>query len=591
MSDRNNSFAAIVPGFHPGPGLVALLNSLRSAIPGPAELAFLGMIASVALAEVLFILKFSLSPLPFWFGVLISMSLAGLKSKKCLFWLLVIYAFGLFLSFAGESYFTTDAMKAYFPMQRILAEGWNPVWEMSQDKICAYAGTKIVGSYYIEYCPHLTALVAAMVDRTFGLFSADPFCGIVMMSVVGSLAYRLAIAVWHSRWVAVALALSIAVTTKITNFLSGHVDYTIYAMMMVALLSGGLWVCSRRKTDLLIFMAAAGGAMASKATGVPFAIVCCAAMIAYSWKDRGFWRVFLPGLLIVALLCVSPYIVNVVHHGSPFPTVDLTDDFVGNADAMRMGWLLKCIYAWVSPQVAIGVGKIFYGSDFMPVFSRSITSFEPIYRWFFVIRWLLFVSLLAVIMGKKNVVVVICLLIFATCNLMPTRYIGFVRYCPQLWCLPILAILNFLFTYEVKSYVVQVVIRAGKVVTISAIFTLSCFILLRTAAYYERCIAWHSARVHELEKMVAKSKQWRIEESRDLEIGTAVKLCTWNGIDIVADPDAPSAAVFAKYAIVSALPIDPAVIERFGSKFGILNSPGAMMRFDWLAAFKNPRFE
>lgn len=555
---------------------------VRDTSLGPAELAFMGMMTSVVLAEVLFAFKCSLNSVPFWFGMTASLLLAWLKSKKCLLGLLTIYCVGLLLSVAGASYSATDALTAYFPMQRIIADGWNPIWDMNQESICAFAGTKSVGSLYIEHCPHLTALVAAMVDKTFGLFSADPFCGIIMMSVVCSLAYRFAMAYWHSMLSGVLLAIGTAVTTKTTNFFAGHVDYTVYSMMLVSLLSLGLWVRVNKKVYLMIFMAAIAGTMASKATGVSFALVCCMVLIACSWKKEHFWKMFFMGLLIVLLLCVSPYVVSIVHHGTPFPSVNLTSDFTGNDDALRMGWLLRCVYAWVSPKLAIGIGKLLYGGSFTPVFNLPVHGYGSGYR------FLLLVSLVALIMSRKNFVTVVCMLIFITGNLLPTKYIGFNRYCPQLWCLPLMAILNFLYSQDSSGRISKLALRGGMALTTLIVCAMFGFITLRAIAYFERAVAWHNARVNEIKAMGKISKVWRIEDQRRPIKCTIIKLCKWNGIDVTDGSTAPLASVDVECAIVSASPIDMERIRRFETAFAILNSPGAILRFGWLNAFRNP---
>ena len=545
------------------------------------ELAFIGMMVSACVANLLFMTGGGLSGLPFLIGISVASVLAVTRSFKMLVGLFSIYVLGILLASAVMSYTATDAMRAYFPLQRIFTEGWNPIYGLNQPTICSFAQTSACGTWFIQYVPNLSPLIAAIVDKAFGLFCGDAFCGVVMIAVLISSAFRFGNQIWNSRYSGITLALGVAITPKTTSFLSGHVDYTVYAMMVLAVLSTGLWLTLKQRRDLILAIVACVGAMASKANGLPFAVLFLTFIVLRSFKDVAVWKVMGFAIVLICLLCSSPYFVNIATTGSALPSRDLTADFSGNPAAMQMGRFLRMIFAWVSPALAKAIGALIYHSGFNPVFTLNVGGYGTFYR------VLLLISVLGLVFSRKNSVWVVCFLLFVSGNLLPTRYIGFSRYCPQLWVLPILAISNFLFLPSCGLCKVTCVLKATRIVLGGGLMLLVVFLFVRSIAYFESGLAWHSARMHEIEKMKAISKEWRLLGNH-IVTSSAIKLLEYYGLRVVDDSNAPIASFNTKHLVVSAEPIDDGAITAFANRFGICDSPMALVRFDWLDAFRRP---
>ena len=545
------------------------------------ELAFVGMMVSACVANLIFLTGGTLSGSPFLIGAVCVSVLAVARSFKTLLGLLSIYIIGVLLAFVATSYTATDAMRAYFPLQRILAEGWNPIYGLDQASICNFTQTSACGTWFIQYVPNLSPLIAAIVDKAFGLFCGDAFCGVVMMAILMSSAFRFGDAFWRSKFAGIVLALGVAITPKTTSFLGGHVDYTVYSMMVLATLSTGLWMTSRQPRDLILAVLACVGAMASKATGVPFAILFLLFIMVRHFKDVAIWKVLLGAGILISLLCYSPYFVNVSIMGSAMPSRDLTVDFTGNSDALQMGRFLRMVFAWVSPTFAKAMGSFFYHPGFNPEFVLNVSGYGSLYR------LLLLISVMGLIFSRKNSVWVVCTLLFVSGNLLPTRYIGFSRYCPQLYVLPMLAILNFVFAPSHGLCAAKRVFTIVKIGVGGGIMFLATFLFVRSIAYFEAGLAWHSARMFEIEKMKAISRAWRLSGNHIVTC-TAIKFLEYHGLKVVDDSNAPIASFDTKYLMVSFRPIDEDAITDFAAKFGICDSPKALLHFSWLDALKKP---
>ena len=561
----------------------------RPKIPfNAAELALIGVMLSVALANLLLVCGFRLSPAPLWCGIIAACIAARMKSYGTLAGIVAIYAAACLSAVCVESYSATDSMRAYFPMQRILAEGWNPFYGLDTETICAYAGTPAVAAQHIQFCPSMTAEVAAMVDNTFGILSGDCFLGVILACGLFSAAYRFGMLFWHSRLGAVLLASAAALSPKVSSFMSGHVDYTVYAFMMITAFSSAAWIDKKRKQDLMLSLLGCFGALAGKATGVPFAAVFFMAIAAFSRRKTGLYKLLLAGLAGSLVFGSTPYLVNCLASGSPFPPNDITSDFTGNADALRMGYWMRLAYAWVSPGLACSIGKVLYHADFAPVFALNSDGYGTAYR------FLLLISTVSLCLTKKNAVALMCVLLFLTGNLLPVKYIGYARYCPQLYIIPFVAITNGIVAARqstLKGMTGSAVRKAAECVWVLACAAVACIILFmsaRSIAYACRCHAWNSAREIELAKMRRISSEWRLKD--DITKCAMIKFMQWNGMRVVDDPSAPEAAFNVQYNIVSASPLEDSRIKAFFDRFPICASPKALMLFDWKGALDSPCF-
>ncbi len=552
------------------------------------ELAFLGMVLGVACAMGLFTVGVSLNAFPFWFGVTISSALAWRRSWKTLATLWGIYLVGACLSFRIVSCSSTDAMRCYFSLQRLLADGWNPVYQLTESGICGFAKTTDFCYHHALFVPFFNSLAAAMASKALGFFNGDCFVGVVMILGLWVCAFRFGCRIFDSPRAGLLLAFGVAITPKITNVIAGHVDYTIYASMMMTVFFAGLWTKYKESRDLFLTCVSGATAIAAKATGLPFVLLILAWLILQNYRDVRFWSFLALGLALTFCLIVSPFIVNTIQRGSPFPTENLTADFTGNDDALRMGYMLRMIYAWVSPAVAKLLGSYIYHSDFNPVF--DVIGGVAGYGMFF--RIVLLLSVLCLLLSRKNIVLIVCVCLFVSANVLPLKYIGFKRYCPQLWAFPFLSALNFIYAPAVFS-AKRKLFCVFRATFACLVMGLTCLFILRAIAYFEMSIAWQNAREQEFRQMREISNKWRMphDNNHNQVKYAAICLLSHYGIEVVEDSQAPLAAFNSRYLLVSAAPIDEQHLRAFSKRFFICDSPKSFLRFDWVGAWMSPHFK
>lgn len=566
--------------------MLSFFTKVANAVNG-FELAFLGMVLGVASAMLLFTFGMALNAFPFWFGVTVASLVAARRSWKALIALWGIYLVGFCLSLMIVSCFATDAMMCYFSLARLIADGWNPVYQLTPKEICEFAKTTDFAYVHALHVPNFNPLAAATISKGLGVFNGDCFIGVVMLFALGASAFRFGCKIWNSPGAGMILALGVAITSKITNFIAGHVDYTIYASMMMTALFAGLWMEFKELRDLLMAFVSGAVAVASKAMGFPFVLLVLIILLIKDFRDKRFWTGLSFGLILSCILVLSPYIVNTIQNGSPFPSENLTSDFTGNEDAMRMGYVLRMIYAWVSPTFAKMIGSLIYHPDFEPIF--EVVGGVAGYGTFF--RILLLVSVLCLTLSRKNTVLLLCVCLFVSANLLPLKYIGYNRYCPQLLALPFLAVLNFLYA-PIAFTKKKRLFWCLRCVYGCMVACLSLFFVLRALSYLEMSIAWQSAREHEFKLMSKTSCKWRLphcgKPSRVMH--SAMCLLSNYGIEIVTDYQAPIASFNPRNLLFSAHPIEEKRLTNFSKRFFICNSPSSLLRFDWLGAWKSPHF-
>ena len=118
------------------------------------------------------------------------------------------------------------------------------------------------------------------------------------------------------------------------------------------------------------------------------------------------------------------------------------------------------------------------------------------------------------------------------------------------------------------------------------VIVLSIMSLIRTFAYYGRCLVLHNVRVHEIQLMKAIVNQWRVLDDPALVKGTVVKLCERYNLRVVDDHKAPLASLNIKYGIVSVSPIPSDRIDALEKRFRIIDSISDFYSFDWTDMLK-----
>ena len=439
-------FLSMIQHFRPGYVVEQFWMARKALVDSHLFSIWLLLLAMPTLALViqygLFLFGKTCSPFPLWFSFLFFSILALFLHWKCLvkFWSLVFLA--IFFTAFTFSYMIFDAEVYHIPMQLLLREGWNPVFDSSIEKFGAVVDCSSLNFYHTLFLPKTVALCGALVARSTGLFIADSFLGYILLFVLIGTAFSFAKQQWNCHWISCLLfALTVSLNSKLKDLLGGLVDYHVYSALMIVIFSLFLYWKNRRIHDFVLAVVATAICSTTKTTGL---VNCCFLWLFFSiyfWKRKETYGGILAVILLVAWIGMSPLITAWIQYGSPFyPTmtfdpkitiVDITEDFRSNADGEKMGYLARFVYAWVSPGLATKACTLYYHQEnFHPIFyvNNGVGGLGNL-------NLVLCFSFLLLVIAKKNLVTFSYLFIIITLFLCPLKYLGYPRYFPQAWAL------------------------------------------------------------------------------------------------------------------------------------------------------------
>ena len=404
----------------------------------------------------LFLFGKTCSPYPMWISFLVFSILAALNHWKTLakFWSLVFLA--LLLASYTFSDRGNDAELYHIPMQILLRDGWNPVFDSTLQKISAIVDPSKIFVYHTLFLPKTVALCGTLVAQATGLWIASSFLGYLLLFVLFRTSFVFAEKNWNCKKGSCLLfAVAVSFCPQFVTLLDGLVDYHVYSSLMITIFSLVLYLQHRRMHDFILAIAATVICSTIKSTGLINCILLWGMFWLCSWKCRETYWGILAVMLLVAWIGMSPWVTSWIQYGSPFyplmtfdpriTPVDITDDFFSNADGERMGYLARFVYAWISPKLATKACALYYHKpDFCPDFNlqvtRSVGGFGIFLNLFFCC------SLLLLLLARKNLVSFLCLFILATLVSCPVKYIGYERYFPQICAVVPLGIYQFCFS-------------------------------------------------------------------------------------------------------------------------------------------------
>lgn len=431
-------------------------------------------------------------------GVVLSMSLAMAVSWKMAAKCLSLAIFCLALSSYCFSYSGIDASVYHVPVQRLLIDGWNPVFQSSLEDVRALTGGECM-LYHAAFLPRFAEMVGALVAKASGLYVADTWMHFFAIYLIGAAAFRFARLQWNcSARSAFLFGVFAALPSQIGTMMGSMIDYCLYAFLGSALLSIFNWERTRRNGDLVELFLCLAFAMLMKFTGVVIACLILSGVAIRNIRERWLTGILILFVVFVAVVGAAPYLTSWVRYGSPFyPThsfnpavqlVDITDDFTSNADGASMGYLSRIVYAWFSTKLACLGCAWWQGKDaFRPEFYVPV-GVDGLKTWFRVLMWL---SVGALALSKKNRVTVLCGVIFVLMNLAPLKYIGFGRYFMLMWLIPALSMYNLVYNPVEWLGTTMQYGRFG----IYALFAgLSLMVAAKTAGLYLRAIGLEGAR-------------------------------------------------------------------------------------------------
>ena len=541
----------------------------------------------------LFLFGKTCSPFPFWFSFLAFSILALILHWKCLvkFWGLVFLAF-FFTSFTF-SYLVFDAEVYHIPMQLLLREGWNPVFDSSIEKFSNIVDCSTLNFYHTLFLPKTVALCGALVARSTGLWIANSFLGYILLFVLFRTAFSFAKQQWNCHWISCLLfALTVSLNSKLTVLLEGLVDYNVYSAFMITVFALGLYWQYRHIHDLVLAVIATAICGTTKTTGL---VNCCFLWLLFGvcfWKHKETYLGILAVTFLIAWIGMSPLITSWVQYGSPFyPTmtfdqkitiVDITDDFRSNADGARMGYLARFVYAWISPALASKACALYYQQEnFHPLFFvnhgvRGLGSLNPLFCF----------SILLIMIAKKNMVTFSYCFIFITLFLCPLKFFGFSRYFPQAWALIPIGFYHFAYNPPIwlqKNSRIRSLLRYS---LLSLVCILCCSSVMNISAFQIRCMILEGLRqellktFHENGTVVVlpnnSIRNYMLSKrlhSADIDYEFSQQAIDWDHIE--EDTLFPQ---IKKYYLE---------FWRSDQEYPVCNTPSGIINFKWLDVFKH----
>lgn len=401
-----------------------------------------------------------------WFGLL----LIGLLLKKCnpkCYWRTVLKLGGLLLLAIGVSSVfiflnSYDSAVCHQPAVIMLAKGWNPVYCATGEQVAAtgwdFSGISL---NHILFQPKAVWLYGALLYRMTGIPSAG--IGLSVLLACGLWGYtgefcgqfyRVSPALRR------ALALVLIAMPQIAQVLTGQIDYVVYCATVSAVFALAVFMKTGKSDDFSGGLAALLWLATAKINGLLFALIIASVMaLTYLVLKRknlrkNLIRMIFPAAVFLGTVLIinwNPYVTSSVNYGGPFypahsflekhklANADLTNDFIGNPDSAVMGHAGRFAYAWLSKHLTLQYyRRKTQNSDFYPVFkvAEGCEGYKTIFR------CVMLLGILSFACTKKAPADAVILLFLLLAFILPTKYIGYARYCQHIWCVPFLMLIS-----------------------------------------------------------------------------------------------------------------------------------------------------
>lgn len=393
-----------------------------------------------------------------WWGFFALVLSAGMawfspNGKRAVFALLLLIAGAFCLNGLAVLYASADADLYHMPAIRLLAEGWNPLQVVAPEELAKFY-PEWVGSRlgHVAFLPKATWLFSAVMYRGAGYAEAGNVLVILLAMALFGVLREALYTFWDIRggWNKV-LALGLTLSPwVIDNFFDATNDGCLYTLLLLAAFSGQLFLKTRENRWLLIALLVFPLLGNVKFTGA----AACAVTVTVITLAGGGVR-WLAGCVLAAaltlLIGVSPYLTSWKQYGSPvYPLFAgdvlqehvLTADFADcNTDAEQMGYGGRFAYAYLSASLTKGYYRLKTGQErFEPELYIAQGGMEGL-GWGF--RLLMCLGVLGWILSGKHgrVVLPLGMILLLTSLLQPAGYVGYMRYVPQLYALPVVGLL------------------------------------------------------------------------------------------------------------------------------------------------------
>lgn len=438
----------------------------------------------------------------FYISLIIVLAMQLVVSWRRALVLLLVVGLLFLLTAYMFSYVTSDAQRCHAVMQRLLVSGWNPIGQCSPDACSAipcydYGG---ISFGHMLHLPKFTAYSGALIAMASSLWVGDAWIGNLIAMVLACVAMRFARLQWGlDGWRQAIFALaSLAPTYYISVFVGQAVDYVVYAAMIAAALAYVNWKKSADFVDVVVSLASGVVAVTTKpiASGV---VVILVGLILWNARQKkilfccvGAW-VIVVGVILASPLFTS-WLAGGVEHG-------LTNDFTGNAAALKMGYLARIVYAYVSKGLAVKACAWWYGEPaFSPQFAVDVSGRNSVFT------VALILSVVGMSFCRRSALKTVWIVLLISCVALPLKYIGYPRYVPQTWILPGVAFFHIAHSVGAKYRCEKRL--AGVVALLVGIYCAP--FCVRTGLYYLRNLLLENLRQERLEQMAQSGCQYSV---------------------------------------------------------------------------------
>lgn len=549
---------------------------------------------AMALQCCLFLVGRVCSPYPMW----ISFFSIGLMAL-CLDWKLslkysALVIMGVILTSFTFSYIEPDSEAYHFPMQFLLREGWNPVFDSSIQKFNTIVEPTSLNFNHTLFLPKTTALCGALVAKATGLWLADSFLGYMLFFSLLGVSFDFAQRSWNcGKYSCLLFSLAVTFTTKITTLMTGYVDFLVYASLIIAAFSLCLYAQHQKRHDLIMAIISTVICGTAKTTGLVNCTILWIFFGVYSWRNKEIYIGILCIIILIALIGISPLVTSWIQYGSPlYPSqtfdskiniIDITNDFTANEDGARMGYIARSVYAWVSPTLAVKACSLYYHkNDFSPVFNvvGGVGGLGTS------LNLLMCSCVVLLVLSRKNLISLLCVFLLLTLIVYPLKYLGYARYFPQVWAIIPLGVYQFLYngpTWSSRFQIFKRVISYGYLLVLTSLTAMS---ILRTCAFQLRCMIIEGHRQQTLvdfkEKnvcfVIPRNCTWRkFTLSKRLECCSIPYLFGDQDIDFDNIRNDTSFPCFSKYYCE---------LWSLFDEYRACDSPSSLLRFKWLDVFR-----
>lgn len=357
-----------------------------------------------------------------------------------------------------------DAQAYHIPATDFLVKGWNPVFASTCEQLITTMGADpaTFNPYHVAYLPRGGWIYGAITYLMTGNIESGDTLILLSACALSGVAWRTAPILFnmHGKLRLFFTSMVVLAPGFVMSAFCGAQDGSLYCLMLTMLLTScvyrrsgdGRWLLYTAISLIIGCNLKFTGIVSAVIGGSVFLIPIIRAILKgehkwdYAWKWIG---AYAAGGILALIVGFSPYITNWAEYGGPFypqhsfnSEIELpamTEDFsLINDDAKAMGYVGRAVNAYLSKWAAYQYYEWKLDKDdFNPVFHLDqVGGLGAAFRGVMVL------TLILACFTRRSKIHWLLIVIVVSSFAQPARYIGYVRYVPQLWMLPVLLAFN-----------------------------------------------------------------------------------------------------------------------------------------------------